>query len=247
MVTRKNKKMRGFTLLELLVVIAIIAMLSSILLPALSKAREKGRQSVCISNLKQIGLAMQMYTQNYDGYFCPTYYGSPWPVDTWWDFATTDGWATYEPGLLGDYLTDKVYECPSRKGLVSWDKPFTGYGYNETYIGGGYAAGYGWGGADVSPAKLSQIKSPSETLLFGDCACWSSFSSCTGAANTIYPPSVLTGGGWQTATVHFRHNGFANILWADGHVSSVSVKHHINANDSNLACISEDESAYDLE
>jgi len=71
MVTRKNEKMRGFTLIELLVVIAIIAMLSSILLPALSKAREKGRQAVCISNLKQLTLAFMMYKDDNDGWYPP--------------------------------------------------------------------------------------------------------------------------------------------------------------------------------
>jgi len=59
-------KKRGFTLIELLVVIAIIAILAAILFPVFSRAREQARKSACLSNAKQIGLAIQMYSQNWD-------------------------------------------------------------------------------------------------------------------------------------------------------------------------------------
>jgi len=66
---RKIKKRAGFTLIELLVVVAIIAILAAMLLPALARAREKAKRAVCIGNLKQLGLILYMYANDYDGFF----------------------------------------------------------------------------------------------------------------------------------------------------------------------------------
>ena len=108
------KRQKGFTLIELLVVVAIIAILAGMLLPVLSKAREKARRSNCQGNLKQIGLALIMYAGDYNGNLPAagnTTYAMP--------AATNSGDDIVAMGLLnsGGYIKDgKVYACPSQSG-----------------------------------------------------------------------------------------------------------------------------------
>ena len=72
-----NRKSNAFTLIELLVVIAIIAILAAILFPVFAQAREKARAASCLSNMKQLGLALNMYQQDYDGTLMQTTYEDP--------------------------------------------------------------------------------------------------------------------------------------------------------------------------
>ena len=98
---RQTTRRRGFTLIELLVVIVIIALLVAILLPVLSKAREKARQAACASNLKQIGLAIVQYSQDYDEAMVPTAITVGGGTNTW-------------RGLTLPYSNSvRLYICPS--------------------------------------------------------------------------------------------------------------------------------------
>ena len=118
----------SFTLIELLVVVAIIAILASILLPALNSARERGMQSSCTNNIKQLGVAHNMYCDDNDGYtaaYTQTAQGSPKLEPTW-----VDMFWTYTNS------SKEVYECPSMPSLLpekTKNQPSYGYCDKDNY------------------------------------------------------------------------------------------------------------------
>ncbi|MEM6560369.1 MAG: prepilin-type N-terminal cleavage/methylation domain-containing protein [Planctomycetota bacterium] len=253
-----SQRPSGFTLVELLVVIGIIALLISILLPVLGKAREAGNTVKCASNLRQIALAMNLYAVDNDNQLTPHALDDPGYVNLFGNRGAPRRWGgaeipgtvddVFEASLLGPYLggVEQIGGCPSFEPSEAWIDfinlaadagafprlPPIAYAFNGLMLG---VPGPTAGVASWKPFKLSQIESPSETVMFADHALYDStrgliFSTeleLQPPVGDIYPPRFNVGAAANSnfGTVHGRHNdGKANVAWADGHVSTEIVR-----------------------
>ena len=212
----------GFTLVELLVVIAVIAILAAILLPVLSRAQLRAQRIQCLSNVRQLAVAAQVYTgDNSDFYPIAQYYDDVNNISYCWDFTMYESNSRVVPGLLWQGQTNpQIQQCPSFNGSANWDgDPYTGYNYNTSYIG------HGQGEATEQPAKASAARHPATTVVFGD-GQWAS-----GADKFMRAPwpDVNNGGDnsnmnnlRSSGTQGFRHSGLSNAAFCDGHAESLS-------------------------
>ncbi|MEN6645609.1 MAG: DUF1559 domain-containing protein [Armatimonadia bacterium] len=199
---------RGFTLIELLVVIAIIAILAAILFPVFAKAREKARQTACLSNARQLGTALMQYVQDYDEQL-------PYAL-----FEGSDN--KYGMQKLNPYIkNEQIWACPSAADVVS------GYYASDGLPARTIAHGYGVVQSHYPYRtkyaawinSVGDIKQPAETGVFFE---------KTNAVTTmpyVYCPICSPANITQFAD---RHNGGMNIAFYDGHAKWLSKQNVIS-------------------
>lgn len=206
-------------MLELLIVIAIIALLASIMLPALKKAKDKVTTAQCGNNLRQIGIAMQSYLGDSDGYYIPYRIGSESTGYNWAHTMASSSYVTnnriYFCPLANYYFT--TYSLPDypdsavKRPTAMWTYSWINYGYNAAFIGGNIA---GWAGAasDLPSQRVSKLRNPSRTILMAD-----AFESNSPQRSYFVISSNASTS--PACAMHDRHSGGTNISWCDGHVA----------------------------
>jgi len=227
---RRSLKPRAFTLIEVLVVIAIIGLLLGLLLPAVMAAREAARSTQCKNNLKNLILAVHLFTQGSNERFPPAWVIGK-PVSTAWcgGYYQQNGVSymdvTKSP-LWPHLQATQVLRCPSfTPSAVKYvgSGEISGYGINCQYVAGDPIVnlndGYYGMTSYARPARIAEIRSLSQTILLADCARIKN-GICVEDIN-ILPlykhQSVVR----NAATFHFRHGGCANAAFCDGHVETV--------------------------
>jgi prepilin-type N-terminal cleavage/methylation domain-containing protein/prepilin-type processing-associated H-X9-DG protein len=151
---------RGFTLIELLVVIAIIAILAAILFPVFARAREKARQTSCLSNIKQIGLGSLMYCSDYDQFIFGHIQGRR--DDPVYGPTGPPGYIRWADQIYPYVKNEQLFVCPSNPGAgfaANTRDAYYGYGMNYWMT---YYYYY-------STGALSYIQKPAETIWYTDC------------------------------------------------------------------------------
>jgi len=207
---RIRNRRRGFTLTELLVVIAIVAVLAAILFGITRQVMASARKAGCINNIRQVGAGMLDYGFEFGG-FPPA---RPEKRDYRnWAYVLHSQYGIGESAFLcpADKEVTKRFEAVDEAIPMEYSCQYVAYGYNGYHLGSNWE----YGGTEDPPARATSVRRPSETIMLID--------------HKNY--GIPSGGSWFMAYDHpagkirpaARHGGSLNILWADGHASSMKI------------------------
>jgi prepilin-type processing-associated H-X9-DG protein len=203
-----RQRYRGFTLIEILIVIGLLMLLMGLFAPALVRAQEQARRLKCLNNMRQIGLAVHVYAQYFDGYFPPSSCQAHGEVEeaSWW----LESLQPYGGGSL-------VYRCPSDRAgnFVDWENPpppaerasmrWCSYKTN--------------GRMDLPPYnRISAIPRPCDTVY----VCESPESAV--GADHVHPRRWMSFEEVKADVAFDRHGATSNFLFADGHVEAMALE-----------------------
>ncbi len=215
----------GFTLIELLVVIAIIAILAAILFPVFGVAKESARKTRCAAQLKQLVAANLAYSDDYSGTYVPAASDIAGPNLHRWHGVRPRVGSEFQAnnGPLWVYFgrSGGLKICPTAVQLKgTFEAGCGGFGYNQAYVGGTAYRNYP-PESNKKASRTGDIAYPARTVMFTDTA----ITSDGGPMQYSFaePPYHVTPDGTAyptTPSIHFRHNGVANVGWCDGHVSA---------------------------
>ncbi len=196
----------GFTLIELLVVIAIIAILAAILFPVFASAREKARQTVCLSNQKQMGMAVLMYTQDYDERV-PLAATAPsaYTYLNWHD-------------LLAPYVKNTgIWVCPDAQLPLkdSTGKLVCHYGWNAYYLNQGVNVENIYTLNNAPGVSVAEVSAPSHTIMITDNRGINGLIPVNHLSTYVLPPSQPDADYWGRPDP--RHSGGVIVTFMDGH------------------------------
>lgn len=208
------KRQSAFTLIELLVVIAILAILAALLFPVFSRARENARRATCQSNLRQVGLGLLQYSQDYDEKIIRPWFGKNRGSDATESYKWMDAIYPY-------IKSEQVFNCPSD----TFRNPGGAYKFRSGTKFGSYAinAAY-WGDDDAvhgptgdGSTTLADIQSAADCVWVGD----SSFHSEFAWEDLKEQPRVINDSPRWLDFLIERHMDTVTVLFCDGHVKSV--------------------------
>jgi len=231
---RVMKRRTGFSLVELLVVIAIVVILAALLLPVISRAKQKAYRTQCISNLRQLGIGLQGFVTDNNAY--PSTIGAT-NTGNWWWAIQVEGEISGKSKPINDFITKGIWRCPSAPRVIPWPPSdgdlFCSYGYNAYGVIQAWNKATNHLGLDALPVQITlekaigfppvaepTVAAPADMMAIGDSIDGTVIFRRWLQEWTRFRDFDRT----KFGRASDRHQGGINVLFCDSHVESPTVK-----------------------